>query len=121
MHAIGASHLHWRKPSSRILPAESTLIEEGSGRPPSAHRCFDLRTGQWQKTQIPYSWPELDVENGILRIHSEQDGQCILTCHDDWAWAECLLPDVPPEERVMPRGGTAAVRFLGSKPKNGCV
>jgi hypothetical protein len=73
---------------------------------------FDLSTSRWQKIQIPYSWPEMDVETGILRIHSEQNGECILTSHDDWAWAECLLPDVAPELRVMPSGGTAAVQFL---------
>ena len=73
---------------------------------------FDAETGTWGKVQIPYSWPDLDVTAGVLRIHAVQDGACIRTYVTNWAYAECLLPDAMPNERAMPSTSTAVVQFL---------
>lgn len=73
---------------------------------------FDPETGTWGKIQIPYSWPDFDVASGVLRIRAVQDGVCIREYVNNWAYAECLLPDPSRDELAMQRGGTTVVQFL---------
>lgn len=73
---------------------------------------FDPETGTWGKLQIPYSWPEFDVTTGAPRIHAVQDGACIRKYVNNWAYAECLLPDHRPSQPTVPSASTVVVQFL---------